>query len=43
MGGLGSHLVKQLMDKIEYRREDNKNILTLMKKLNYKNNYDHTD
>ena len=43
IGGLGIHLVKQLMDKIEYRREDNKNILTLMKKLNYKNNYDHTD
>ena len=34
IGGLGIHLVKQLMDEIEYRREDNRNILTLMKKLN---------
>ena len=34
IGGLGIHLVKNLMDDIQYRREDNKNILTLMKKLN---------
>ena len=34
IGGLGIHLVRNLMDDIQYRREDNKNILTLMKKLN---------
>ena len=34
IGGLGIHLVKNLMDDIQYRREDNRNILTLMKKLN---------
>ena len=33
IGGLGIHLVRQIMDSIEYRREDGKNILTLTKKL----------
>lgn len=31
IGGLGIHLVKQLTDSLEYRREDGKNILTLTK------------
>ena len=33
IGGLGIHLVKQLMDSIVYHREENKNVLTLMKRL----------
>ena len=33
IGGLGIHLVRQLMDEIHYRREEGKNILTLIKKL----------
>ncbi len=33
IGGLGIHLVRQLMDEIVYVREDGKNILTLVKKL----------
>ncbi|MBR1928374.1 MAG: SpoIIE family protein phosphatase [Paludibacteraceae bacterium] len=35
IGGLGIHLVRQLMDEIRYERVDNKNILTLIKKINY--------
>ena len=31
IGGLGIHLVRQLMDEVSYRREDGKNILTLIK------------
>ena len=31
IGGLGIFVVKKLMDKIEYRREDNRNILVLTK------------
>lgn len=31
IGGLGIHLVRQLMDVIEYHRDGNKNILTLIK------------
>jgi len=31
IGGLGIHLVKKLMDDIEYKRIDGKNILTLKK------------
>ena len=31
IGGLGIHLVKQLMDKISYERKDGRNILTLIK------------
>ena len=33
IGGLGIHLVRQLMDEIHYRREEGKNILTLIKKI----------
>ena len=33
IGGLGIHLITQLMDSINYERKDNKNILTLRKKL----------
>jgi anti-sigma regulatory factor (Ser/Thr protein kinase) len=29
IGGLGIHLVKNMMDEIEYTRENNKNVLTL--------------
>lgn len=31
VGGLGVHIAKQLMDKMEYRRENGKNRLTLVK------------
>lgn len=31
IGGLGIHLVRQIMDKIEYERKDDKNILALTK------------
>lgn len=30
IGGLGIYFVKQLMDRVEYRRENNKNILSLI-------------
>ena len=33
IGGLGIHLVRQIMDDIHYERKDNRNILTLVKKL----------
>ena len=33
IGGLGIHLVRQIMDEISYERKDNKNILTLVKQL----------
>lgn len=33
IGGLGIHLVRQIMDSISYEREEGKNILTLRKKL----------
>ncbi len=33
IGGLGIHLVRKLMDRITYRREDEKNVLTLIKKI----------
>ena len=33
VGGLGIHFVKQIMDEIEYKTENNKNILTLKKKI----------
>ncbi len=33
VGGLGIHLVKNLMDRIEYRREGGRNFLSLTKNL----------
>ena len=33
IGGLGIHLVRQIMDEIHYQRKDNKNILILQKRL----------
>jgi serine/threonine-protein kinase RsbW len=33
LGGLGIHLVKSMMDSIDYKREKNKNILILTKKV----------
>jgi sigma-B regulation protein RsbU (phosphoserine phosphatase) len=33
IGGLGIHLMRQLMDSINYERIDGKNILTLRKKI----------
>jgi phosphoserine phosphatase RsbU/P len=33
VGGLGVHLVKTLMDKVDYRRTGNKNIVTLIKNI----------
>lgn len=34
IGGLGIHIAKKFSDSMEYRRENNKNILTLKKKIN---------
>ena len=33
IGGLGIFMVKNIMDSVEYRRENNKNILTIRKKI----------
>jgi len=33
IGGLGIHLVRQIMDRVVYRREEDKNVLTLIKKI----------
>ena len=33
VGGLGIHLIRQVMDDIRYERRDGKNILTLVKRL----------
>jgi serine/threonine-protein kinase RsbW len=33
LGGLGLHLVRSLMDRMLYRREGSKNVLTLMKRV----------
>jgi serine/threonine-protein kinase RsbW len=33
LGGLGIHLIRSLMDGIEYRRENGKNVLTLRKRI----------
>ena len=33
IGGLGIHLVRQIMDEVHYKRKDNKNILTLVKNI----------
>jgi len=35
IGGLGIFLILKSMDSVIYKREDNKNILTLIKKVNY--------
>jgi len=32
IGGLGIHLIKKLMDRVEYRRQTNQNVLTLTKR-----------
>ena len=34
IGGLGIHLVRQIMDEIHYERKDDMNVLTLVKLLN---------
>ena len=33
IGGLGIHLVKHIMDSVSYRREEGKNVLTMIKKI----------
>ena len=33
LGGLGIHLVRSLVTKLEYRRENGKNVLTLLKRV----------
>ena len=33
IGGLGIHLIRQIMDSISYERTDSRNVLTLVKKL----------
>jgi serine/threonine-protein kinase RsbW len=33
IGGLGLHLVRSLMDRLDYRREGAKNVLTLVKRI----------
>jgi anti-sigma regulatory factor (Ser/Thr protein kinase) len=33
IGGLGIHLVRRIMDSVSYEYKDNKNILTLRKKI----------
>ncbi len=33
IGGLGIHLIRQIMDDVKYERKDDKNILTLTKKI----------
>lgn len=35
VGGLGIHLVRSMMDTLEYRRSHGKNILTMNKKIKY--------
>ena len=34
IGGLGIYMVKKTMDDVTYKREDNKNILTIKKRIN---------
>ncbi len=34
IGGLGIHLVRQIMDVVSYQYQDNRNVLTLTKQLN---------
>lgn len=33
LGGLGLHLVRSLMDRLDYRREGSKNVLTIVKRI----------
>jgi serine/threonine-protein kinase RsbW len=33
LGGLGIHLIRSLMDAVEYRRENGKNVLTMRKRI----------
>jgi len=33
IGGLGIHLIRQIMDSIDYERKDDRNVLTLTKKV----------
>ncbi len=33
LGGLGIHLVKNLMDRVDYRRDGEKNVLTILKRI----------
>ena len=33
LGGLGIHLIRSLMDALEYRRENGKNVLTMRKRI----------
>jgi serine/threonine-protein kinase RsbW len=33
LGGLGIHLIRSLMDEVEYRRENGKNVLTMRKRI----------
>ena len=35
VGGLGIHLVRSMMDTLEYKRSNGKNILTMKKKIKY--------
>ena len=34
IGGLGIHIIQQIMDKVDYQRVNNQNILTMTKKIN---------
>jgi anti-sigma regulatory factor (Ser/Thr protein kinase) len=34
IGGLGIHIVRSLVDTIEHRRDDGRNVLTMTKKMN---------
>ena len=38
IGGLGIFLIKQIMDTVEYRRNEGRNVLVMSKKLNNKIN-----
>lgn len=38
IGGLGVHLIRQIMDTVSYKRQDNCNILTLTKNIHQNNN-----
>jgi len=33
IGGLGMHIVREMMDELDYRREEDRNVLTLKKRL----------